>query len=140
VSLRSAERKDRSVGRAFANPQFGLLKAASRGQLLRMPESVPPLIQFLLISAVVLLGLLVVTSWRVAGRLARIERRLAEPSNRGESESSPPDHEEAATGGAFESFLSEDPSRRSLPKAEQSAAYRKWRQEKGLNWAGSGDR
>ncbi len=37
----------------------------------------------------------------------------------------------------FESFLSEDPSRSKLTKNEQFAAYRKWRQEKGLNWSAS---
>ena len=39
-----------------------------------------------------------------------------------------------SAGGAFEMFLAEEPARRKLPKREQFADYRKWRQEKGLNW------
>jgi hypothetical protein len=37
----------------------------------------------------------------------------------------------------FDDFLAEDPSRSKLTKNEQFAAYRKWRQEKGLNWSAS---
>jgi hypothetical protein len=42
---------------------------------------------------------------------------------------------ETSPGGAFEAFLSENPARRHLPKGEQFSAYRRWRQEKGLNWS-----
>jgi hypothetical protein len=41
---------------------------------------------------------------------------------------------EVASGTPFEEFLNEDPSRRSLGKKEQFAAYRDWRSQKGLNW------
>ncbi|GAA5131133.1 hypothetical protein GCM10023212_41970 [Luteolibacter yonseiensis] len=44
---------------------------------------------------------------------------------------------EISPGGAFEAFLNEDASRRALTKREQSAAYRKWRQAKGMNWSNS---
>lgn len=44
---------------------------------------------------------------------------------------------ETPSGGAFEIFLSEEPSRRALTKSEQFAAYRQWRQEKGMNWSNS---
>ncbi|MEI7956404.1 MAG: hypothetical protein WCJ66_14650 [Verrucomicrobiota bacterium] len=36
--------------------------------------------------------------------------------------------------GEFETFLAEDPARQKLSKGEQFSAYRRWRQEKGLNW------
>jgi hypothetical protein len=41
---------------------------------------------------------------------------------------------DAASAGAFAEFLAEDRSREALPKRELFAAYRKWRQQKGLNW------
>ena len=44
---------------------------------------------------------------------------------------------ETLSGGAFEIFLSEEPSRRALTKSEQFAAYRQWRQQKGMNWSNS---
>ena len=84
-----------------------------------------------------LLVLLILLGWRISRRLARIERKLAETDNRSGPETSAPSHEETQAGGAFETFLSEDPARRLLAKSEQFAAYRKWRQEKGLNWSGS---
>ena len=34
----------------------------------------------------------------------------------------------------FMTFLSEDAARKTLPKREQFAAYREWRQRRGLNW------
>ena len=40
-----------------------------------------------------------------------------------------------AARGEFETFLTEDPARRQLTKGEQFSAYRRWRQEKGLNWS-----
>ena len=42
---------------------------------------------------------------------------------------------EVPSGTPFDEFLSEDPSRNSLPKKDQFKAYRKWRAEKGLNWS-----
>ena len=36
--------------------------------------------------------------------------------------------------GEFETFLAEDPARQKLTKGEQFSAYRRWRQDKGLNW------
>ncbi len=41
---------------------------------------------------------------------------------------------EVPSGTPFEEFLNEDPTRRSLSKKEQFAAYRDWRSQKGLNW------
>jgi hypothetical protein len=36
----------------------------------------------------------------------------------------------------FAEFLAEDPGRRELPKKEQFAEFRRWRDRKGLNWKG----
>lgn len=36
----------------------------------------------------------------------------------------------------FAEFLEEDPARRELPKKEQFAEFRRWRDKKGLNWKG----
>lgn len=102
-----------------------------------MPEAAFPLFQILLSVAAGMLVLLFVLGLRISRRLARIERRLTDMANHSDPETSPPSHAETQAGGAFETFLSEDPVRRFLPKAEQFAAYRKWRQEKGLNWSGS---
>jgi hypothetical protein len=41
---------------------------------------------------------------------------------------------EVPSGTPFEEFLNEDPTRQSLSKKEQFAAYRDWRSQKGLNW------
>ncbi|MEI6605296.1 MAG: hypothetical protein WCP35_08300 [Verrucomicrobiota bacterium] len=40
-----------------------------------------------------------------------------------------------AARGDFETFLGEDPARLLLPKSEQFKGYRRWRQDKGLNWS-----
>ena len=77
-------------------------------------------------------------TWWLCLRLGRIEKLLAALATRGESSpSSQPPAIETQPGGAFEAFLAEDPERRKLPKGEQFAAYRRWRQEKGLNWSNS---
>ncbi len=82
-----------------------------------------------------LLGLLWVAG--ISRTLLRIERRLAEQSSSARGAELPPSSSETSAGGAFETFLSEDPARRKLTKAEQFAEYRKWRQENGLNWSNS---
>jgi len=100
-----------------------------------VPETESPLLLNLLFTALGLLVLLIFVSWNISRRLARIERRLA--PWQASSDPTPPSAAETSAGGAFEAFLSEDPARRNLPKGEQFAAYRKWRQEKGLNWSGA---
>ena len=71
----------------------------------------------------------------LARRLSRIERLMTRQVTRVEATESAPSAAETSAGGAFEAFLSEDPERRRLTKGEQFAAYRQWRQEKGLNWS-----
>jgi hypothetical protein len=92
----------------------------------------------LIYSAVGFLLLLLMFAWWLCVRLGRIEKMLASLASRVEpAPNVQPPAIETQPGGAFEMFLSEDPQRRKLPKGEQFAAYRRWRQEKGLNWSNS---
>ena len=105
-----------------------------------MPEADAPTVLILLWLAVALLVCLLVCLLALGlvtfRRLSRIERRLVENSGRQEAAEAAAATEIHA-GGAFEAFLTEDPSRRELPKREQFAAYRQWRHERGLNWSNS---
>jgi hypothetical protein len=103
-----------------------------------VPDADPTMIPILPYVAVgLLLLLLLLTCW-LHVRLGRMERILAALLSRGESApNAQPPAIETQPGGAFEAFLTEDPERRKLPKGEQFAAYRRWRQEKGLNWSNS---
>jgi len=102
-----------------------------------MSEMVATTIVILLGIAVVVLVLLLGTGVVIGRALARIERRLAAGGNHQEVAAIAPPALDSASGGAFETFLNEDPARRELPKGEQFAAYRHWRQEQGLNWSNS---
>ncbi len=102
-----------------------------------MPESDSQVILILLYSAVGLLLVLLVLAFGILRRLSRIQLRMLEFPKRHDREDPVPSPAETSSGGAFEMFLGEDPSRRNLPKGEQFAEYRKWRQEKGLNWSNS---
>lgn len=77
--------------------------------------------------------------FRISSRLERLENQLKQGARRESSdpEESDPSVAETSRGGAFEAFLDEEPERRGLSKAEQFSAYRKWRQEKGMNWSNS---
>ena len=74
-------------------------------------------------------------------RLARIESQQQEHksaqlvSSSSSSQALP--EIETSPGGAFEMFLEEDAARLTMAKSEQFKAYRKWRQEKGMNWSNS---
>ncbi|MEI8037732.1 MAG: hypothetical protein WCJ14_05020 [Verrucomicrobiota bacterium] len=100
-----------------------------------MTESAAPWVVILLGCVLGLLLLAVALLVRFSGRLERIERRLA--GGQSGAEAASPSPAETSGGGAFETFLSEDPARRALAKGEQFAAYRRWRQENGLNWSNS---
>jgi hypothetical protein len=102
-----------------------------------MPETDLSTVVILLASCAGLLLLLLLLAFRIASRLARIEGVLRQQPSRQESVETGPSASERSPGGAFETFLSEDPSRRDLSKAEQFSAYRVWRQEKGMNWSNS---
>ena len=90
------------------------------------------------IAAIFLLCLLVWQTGRIRARLVRIEARMAEFQGiSAETDGEDAKAAEPSPGSAFEAFLAEDPSRSGLGKAEQFAAYREWRKERGLNWSKS---
>lgn len=73
-------------------------------------------------------------------RVCRLERLLAVKKAASPSASSENETRqviESRAGGQFERFLEEDPTRLMLTKKEQSSAFRKWRQEHGMNWSNS---
>ena len=102
-----------------------------------MPELEANSVLMLLATCVALLILALSLLFRIAARVHRIESQLGQPSGRSESTDGSPSVAETSPGGAFEIFLNEDPARRKLTKSEQFAAYRQWRQEKGMNWSNS---
>jgi hypothetical protein len=97
----------------------------------------PVTVVILLFCCIGLLLVVIVSIVRLFKRLAKIENLLSGDMGRSEATSHGPSSAETSPGGAFEAFLGEDPSRRSLTKGEQFAAYRQWRQQKGMNWSNS---
>ncbi len=103
-----------------------------------MPESELPTLIALLSTCAGLLAMVLLFLFRISWRLSRIEKNFSsEPQSPPESAAPAPSAAETSPGGAFEAFLGEDPERRNLPKGEQFSAYRRWRQEKGMNWSNS---
>ena len=104
-----------------------------------MPDPVSTTIVILLASAVGLLVVLIGLAIGIFRRLARLDRHLAEGLNSQATAAADAAAvaAEISPGGAFEAFLNEDPARRELSKGEQFAAYRRWRQESGMNWSNS---
>lgn len=102
-----------------------------------MLEFDPTLLTFLCGTCLALLVGVTVALVRVSSRLSRIEALLQHSPARSESAESVSADTESSSSGAFELFLSEDASRRELTKGEQFSAYRKWRQQKGMNWSNS---
>ena len=92
-------------------------------------------IVILLAACVGLLAMGLMLIFRLLARLSSIESLLAQNNSPSEASAVQQDSSETMQGGAFEAFLKEDPSRRKLPKREQFACYRRWRQENGLNWS-----
>ena len=84
-----------------------------------------------------MLGLLVIMSFRISGCLRRIEKSARLSQGDAPVLESEICTAETSAGGAFEEFLSEEPARREMTKGEQFAAYRQWRNEKGMNWSNS---
>lgn len=99
------------------------------------PETNPTVI--LLYICIGLLVLAVVLIFRVSRKLSRLEGQISKKVDRSEASEHGPSLAETSPGGAFEAFLAEDPARLQLTKAEQFAAYRQWRHEKGMNWSNS---
>jgi hypothetical protein len=102
-----------------------------------MPESDLSTVVILLALCALLLLMLLFLAIRIFSRLGKIEDLARQQPMRQELPESGPSAAETSSGGAFELFLSEEPGRRDLPKAEQFSAYRLWRQKKGMNWSNS---
>jgi hypothetical protein len=102
-----------------------------------MPDYESSTIVILLSSLLGVVFLLLFVLFGISRSLHRIQKRLGESQSHARGPELPPSAAETSAGGAFESFLSEDPARRKLTKAEQFAEYRKWRHENGLNWTNS---
>ena len=98
-----------------------------------------PLTIILLTTSVGLSVLGLFVTFGLARRLLRIEHLLTRQEARLEAAETSPSVAETSAGGAFEVFLGEVPERRRLTKGEQFAAYRQWRQEKGMNWSTSSE-
>ncbi len=99
-----------------------------------MPE-VAPILIILLSACVIMLVLVLLLVMRISSRLSRLEKFGGQSSAQAEPAGQAPSKGETSAGGAFEAFLAEDPSRRDLPKGEQFSAYRRWRQDNGMNWS-----
>lgn len=102
-----------------------------------MPELASSTIVILLAACVGLLFLLLLAVFRMGGSLQRIEKQLRSAAVEEPPAPAPLGKAEMSPGGAFEAFLAEDPARRRLTKNEQFKAYRRWRQENGMNWSNS---
>lgn len=103
-----------------------------------MIETETPVTVLVLLSCCTGLLLVVLGSIvKLFGKLGRIEHLLSHDVGRTESTEQAPSVAETSAGGAFEAFLSEDPARKEMTKSEQFAAYRQWRQQKGMNWSNS---
>ncbi len=99
--------------------------------LFESPLFVPSLAGVILVLQLVLLAMVASLSGKVA-RLAR--RDTAVPAAPPAGELAEVKEANAEQKQLFAVFLEEDPSRSGLSKKEQFAAFRRWRDEKGLNW------
>lgn len=102
-----------------------------------MPENDSQMVINLLYATVGLLVSVLISAFGIRRRLARMERRISELQRGREDADGGASPSEISGGGAFEMFLSEDVARKDMPKGEQFAEYRRWRQERGLNWSNS---
>ena len=103
--------------------------------LARMSETEALAMVILLAMGVGLLLFLVLVAVSSGRCLQRIERLLEARETVAKSPTSASAAATSAPRGEFETFLAEDPARQLLTKSEQFKAYRRWRQDKGLNWS-----
>lgn len=99
----------------------------------------PLLIPVLLGALVVLQLLVIVMLLRLSGRVARLSRRIAAPVPPAVKDLGERKESNAEQKKSFALFLAEDPARAQLPKKDQFAAFRRWREEKGMNWKSPSD-
>jgi hypothetical protein len=111
-----------------------LAGGATIASLARMSETESLASLILLAVCAGCLLLLVVAVIRNGRCLRRIERSLKAREGATKSAAGAAGGRAAPARGEFETFLGEDPARLLLPKGEQAQAYRRWRQDKGLNW------
>lgn len=104
-----------------------------------MPETDLSTVVILLSACLGVLFLILMVTVGYSSRLGRIERLLAQKTDPAGTEAAVETREavDRRPGGPFDTFLAEDSARKLLSKKEQSAAYRKWRQERGMNWSNS---
>lgn len=102
-----------------------------------MPEFDGTLLTVLTATCLVLLVVILALLIRISSRLGMLTGQTRQLAATTEPVDGSPTAGEVSAGGAFELFLSEDSSRRELSKGDQFSAYRKWRQEKGMNWSNS---
>ena len=98
--------------------------------MLENPLLIPSLLGALLALQLVVLVMLL----RLSGRLSRLSRRNAPQAPAAGKELGERRESNAEQKKSFALFLAEDPARTELPKKEQFAAFRRWRDQKGLNW------
>jgi len=107
--------------------------------LLENPVFIPALLGVLLFLQLVLL----IAVFNLSGKVSRLMRWAASKENRvpdaGDLRLAEQKEANSEQKHLFASFLAEDPARRELPKKEQFAEFRRWREEKGLNWKNPGE-
>jgi len=90
--------------------------------------------------AVVFLQLvLLIAVLRLSSRVSRLFRLISPAAPAASQELVEQKEATAEQKNLFAEFLAEDPSRKELPKKEQFSEFRRWRDEKGLNWKGSAE-
>lgn len=98
--------------------------------MLENPLLIPSLLGALVVLQLFVLAMLL----RLSGRVSRLFRLIASPVPPAARELADRKEANGDQKKWFALFLAEDPSRRNLPKKEQFAAFRRWREEKGMNW------
>ncbi len=89
----------------------------------------------LLLLVLILLLLLLGLTLGLRSAVARLEHRLLHQADG--KDPAARNAESEAKESAFQTFLAEDPRRLTLSKSDQSAAFREWRRQKGMNWSNS---
>lgn len=99
----------------------------------------PLLIPSLLGALLVLQLLVLVVLLRLSGRVTRLSRRAAPQVGEADKDLGERKEPNPEQKKSFDLFLAEDPARALLPKKDQFAAFRRWREEKGMNWKNPSD-
>jgi len=98
--------------------------------MLEEPYFIPSLIGAVLLLQV--MGLFALL--RLSGRVSRLYRAMDHPEPQVNRDLVERKEENSEQKKLFAAYLEEDPARRELPKKEQFAGFRRWREAKGLNW------